>query len=97
LLANPRILILDEATSSIDTKTEELIQGIINRLLKGRTSFVVAHRLSTIIAADMILVIKDGKIIEQGTHEELLALKKEYFELYRNQFINEQIEKSKYA
>jgi ATP-binding cassette subfamily B protein len=65
--------------------------------LKGRTSFVVAHRLSTIIAADMILVIKDGKIIEQGTHEELLALKKEYFELYRNQFINEQIEKSKYA
>ncbi len=97
LLANPRILILDEATSSIDTKTEELIQGIINRLLKGRTSFVVAHRLSTIIAADMILVIKDGKIIEQGTHEELLALKKEYFELYRNQFINEQIEKSKYV
>ncbi|HKM29578.1 MAG TPA: ABC transporter ATP-binding protein, partial [Bacilli bacterium] len=96
LLADPRILILDEATSSIDTKTEELIQGIINKLLKGRTTFVVAHRLSTIIAADIILVIKDGKIIEKGNHEELLALKREYYELYRDQFINEQIEKSKY-
>ena len=96
LLADPRILILDEATSSIDTKTEELIQKVINKLLKGRTSFVVAHRLSTIISADIILVIKNGKIIEKGTHSELLSLKGEYFELYRNQFINEQIEKTRY-
>jgi ATP-binding cassette subfamily B protein len=95
ILANPKILILDEATSSIDTKTEYMIQNVTNKLLKGRTSFIVAHRLSTIINADLILVINDGKIIEKGNHKELLALGKEYYNLYRNQFINEAMEKSK--
>lgn len=96
ILADPKILILDEATSSIDTKTEHNIQEVINRLLVGRTSFIVAHRLSTIINANMILVIKDGEIIEQGTHRELLTREGEYYQLYKNQFINEQIEKTKY-
>jgi len=96
LIADPKILILDEATSSIDTKTEYTIQEVINVVLKGRTSFIVAHRLSTIISADLILVIQDGKIVEQGTHKELLALEKEYYSLYKNQFINEAMEKSKY-
>ena len=95
ILADPRILILDEATSSIDTKTEYNIQEVINKLLQGRTSFIVAHRLSTIINADLILVIKDGCILEKGTHQELLKLKGEYYNLYKNQFINEQIDKSK--
>ncbi|MFA5542519.1 MAG: ABC transporter ATP-binding protein [Bacilli bacterium] len=95
LLADPKLLILDEATSSIDTKTEYVIQGVINKLLKGRTSFIVAHRLSTIINADLILVIDGGKILESGTHKELLALEKEYYNLYKNQFINEQMEKTK--
>ena len=95
VLCNPRILILDEATSSIDTKTEYAIQSIINELLKGRTSFIVAHRLSTIINADIILVIKDGEILEKGNHKELLKLKGEYYNLYKNQFINEQMEKTK--
>lgn len=95
ILADPKILILDEATSSIDTKTEYIIQGVINKLLKGRTSFIVAHRLSTIINSDLILVIDNGKIVEKGTHKELLALGKEYYNLYKNQFINEQMEKSK--
>lgn len=95
LIANPRILILDEATSSIDTETEVLIQNVINKMLKGRTSFIVAHRLSTIQNADVILVIKDGEIIEQGNHKELLKLKKEYYNLYKNQFINEEMEKTK--
>lgn len=96
ILADPKILILDEATSSIDTKTEHNIQEVINRLLVNRTSFIVAHRLSTIINANIILVIKDGEIIEQGTHRELLTLEGEYYQLYKNQFINEQIEKTKY-
>lgn len=95
LIADPKILILDEATSSIDTETEVLIQGVINKLLKGRTSFIVAHRLSTIISADLILVIKDGEILEQGNHKELLKLKGEYYNLYKNQFINEEMEKTK--
>lgn len=95
LIANPRILILDEATSSIDTETEVLIQNVINKMLKGRTSFIVAHRLSTIQNADLILVIKDGEIIEQGSHKELLKLQKEYYNLYKNQFINEEMEKTK--
>ena len=95
VLANPKILILDEATSSIDTKNEYTIQNVINELLKGRTSFIVAHRLYTIINADLILVIKDGKILEKGNHKELLSLKGEYFNLYKNQFINEQIDKTK--
>lgn len=94
LLANPRILILDEATSSIDTKTEKLVQEVMLQLMEGRTTFIVAHRLSTIIDADQILVIKDGKIIEQGNHKELLEKKGEYYNLYKNQFINEGIEKS---
>ena len=84
ILCNPRILILDEATSSIDTKTEVLIQDVINKLLKGRTSFIVAHRLSTIINADLILVIKDGTVIEKGNHNELMSLGGVYSKMYKN-------------
>jgi len=86
LLANPRILILDEATSSVDTQTEQIIQRALATLLKGRTSFVIAHRLSTITNADKIVVIHDGKIIEQGTHTKLLANQSMYYELYRTGF-----------
>ncbi|MEP0803917.1 MAG: ABC transporter ATP-binding protein [Chloroflexota bacterium] len=86
LLANPRILILDEATSSVDTQTEQVIQRALATLLKGRTSFVIAHRLSTITNADKIVVIHDGRIFEQGTHAELLARQGMYFELYRTGF-----------
>ena len=86
LLANPRILILDEATSSVDTQTEQIIQKALAILLKGRTSFVIAHRLSTITNSDKIIVIHDGKIIEQGSHAELLANQDMYFELYRTGF-----------
>lgn len=96
ILADPKILILDEATSSIDTKTEEIVQEVTNKLLKGRTSFIVAHRLSTIQNADIILVVKNGDVVEKGTHKELLDKKGEYYELYKNQFINETIEKTKY-
>jgi ATP-binding cassette subfamily B protein len=85
-LADPRILILDEATSSVDTRTERLIQKAFDQLLKGRTSFVIAHRLSTIRNADMILVLKDGQIIERGKHDELLAKEGFYYELYMSQF-----------
>ncbi|MCK9470864.1 MAG: ABC transporter ATP-binding protein/permease [Bacilli bacterium] len=94
LVANPRILVLDEATSSIDTKTEEVIQDVVKTILKGRTSFIVAHRLSTIINSDLILVIDNGKILESGTHRELLDLRGEYYNLYKNQFINEKIASS---
>jgi len=86
LLANPKILILDEATSSVDTRLELLIQKAMKRLMKGRTSFVIAHRLSTIQEADKILVLKDGQIIEQGNHESLLAAKGFYYNLYQSQF-----------
>ena len=86
ILANPSILILDEATSSVDTRTEVLIQKAMNNLLVGRTSFIIAHRLSTIRDADLILVMKDGNIIEQGKHQELLAKKGFYSELYNSQF-----------
>jgi ATP-binding cassette subfamily B protein/subfamily B ATP-binding cassette protein MsbA len=86
LLADPRILILDEATSSVDTQTEQIIQRALATLLNGRTSFVIAHRLSTIRSADTIVVIHDGKIVEQGTHPELLANQGMYFELYRTGF-----------
>ena len=86
LLANPRILILDEATSSVDTQTEQVIQRALATLLNGRTSFVIAHRLSTITQADKIVVIHDGKIIEQGTHAELLANQGMYYELYKTGF-----------
>jgi ATP-binding cassette subfamily B protein len=85
-LADPRILILDEATSSVDTRTERLIQKALEKLLKGRTSFVVAHRLSTIRNADSILVIKDGEIVERGKHDELLLEKGFYYDLYMSQF-----------
>ena len=80
------MLILDEATSSIDTRTEILIQNAFDRMMKGRTSFVVAHRLSTIRNADIILVMKDGKIIEQGNHESLMAANGFYTKLYNAQF-----------
>lgn len=86
ILADPRIFVLDEATSSIDTVTEKLIQDAIANVMKGRTSFVIAHRLSTIRQADIILVVKDGKVIEQGTHGELIAKKGAYYSLYTRQF-----------
>ena len=92
IIHDPKILVLDEATSSIDTKTEAIIKEATNKLLKGRTSFIVAHRLSTIINADLILVIDKGKIVESGTHQELLKKNGKYFELYKNQFINEFME-----
>ena len=86
ILADNPILILDEATSSVDTRTEIQIQKAMNNLMKGRTSFVIAHRLSTIRDADVILVMKDGDIAEQGTHEELLAKGGFYAQLYNSQF-----------
>ncbi len=86
ILADPKILILDEATSSVDTRTEVRIQKAMDNLMRGRTSFIIAHRLSTIRDADLILVMKDGDIIEQGTHEELLARNGFYAELYNSQF-----------
>ncbi len=89
ILADPAIFVLDEATSSIDTHTEQLIQQATGRLLCGHTSFIIAHRLSTIRQADLILVVKDGKIIEQGTHKELLREKGYYYELYSKQFEEE--------
>ena len=86
ILADNKILILDEATSSVDTRTEERIQSAMDNLMKGRTSFVIAHRLSTIRDADLILVMNEGDIIEQGTHEELLAAGGFYANLYNSQF-----------
>ena len=86
MLCQPPMLILDEATSSIDTRTEIKIQDAFAKLMKGRTSFIVAHRLSTIQNADRILVMKGGTIIEQGNHEELLAQKGFYYNLYNSQF-----------
>ena len=88
MLCLPPMLILDEATSSIDTRTEIRIQKAFAKMMQGRTSFIVAHRLSTIQEADVILVMKDGKIIEQGKHEELLAKKGFYANLYESQFVN---------
>ena len=89
VLADPRILILDEATSSVDTRTERLIQRALDELLKGRTSFVIAHRLSTIRNADQVFVLHQGRIVEQGTHEELLAARGLYYDLYNSQFRRE--------
>ena len=86
ILPNPKVMILDEATSSIDTKTEKDIQAVISQLMKGRTSFVIAHRLSTIRNADLILVMKDGGIVEQGNHDELLKVNGIYANLYNTQF-----------
>ena len=91
IIADPKILILDEATSSIDTETEYVIQSAINSILKGRTSFVVAHRLSTIVNSDVILVIQEGKITEKGNHEQLMALKGYYYKLFTNQFVEEKM------
>jgi ATP-binding cassette subfamily B protein len=85
-LADPAILILDEATSSIDTRTEMHIQEAMRKLMRGRTSFVIAHRLSTIREADQILVVSGGEIIERGTHAELLAKRGFYCDLYTSQF-----------
>ncbi len=89
IVADPKLIILDEATSSIDTKSEEKIQNAINQVLKGRTSFIVAHRLSTITNCDLIVVMDKGCIVESGTHKELLHKKGYYFELYKNQFQKE--------
>ena len=88
IASDPEIMILDEATSNVDTHTEVLIQRAMAQLMKGRTSFVIAHRLSTIRDADLILVMKDGDIIEQGNHEELLAKNGFYAELYNSQFVD---------
>ena len=86
ILADPGILILDEATSSVDTRTEARIQKALLRLMEGRTSFVIAHRLSTIRDADQVIVIKDGEIVEQGTHQQLLDAKGFFHHLYMSQF-----------
>jgi len=86
LIRDPAILILDEATSSIDTETEANIQNSINKMLSGRTSIIIAHRLSTIVNCDQIIVMKDGLIIEKGTHKELINKKGYYYSLYMNQF-----------
>jgi len=89
ILADPRILILDEATSSVDTRTEQLIQRALKQLLQGRTSFVIAHRLSTIRNADQVLMIEEGRIVERGTHATLMAQRGRYYELYMSQFRRE--------
>lgn len=86
MIQNAPMLILDEATSSVDTRTEVRIQKAMDNLMRGRTSFIIAHRLSTIRDADLILVMKDGDIVEQGTHEELLARNGFYADLYNSQF-----------
>ncbi|MCL1801274.1 MAG: ATP-binding cassette domain-containing protein, partial [Promicromonosporaceae bacterium] len=85
-VSQPEILILDEATSSVDTRTEQLVQQAMARLREGRTSFVIAHRLSTIRDADVILVMDDGAIVEQGNHAELMAAQGAYWRLYQSQF-----------
>ncbi len=88
ILVNPSILILDEATSSVDTRTELKIQEAMVKLMKNRTTFIIAHRLSTIKDADIIMVIDDGKIVEKGSHDELLDIKGYYYDLYQSQFKN---------
>ena len=89
ILADPRILVLDEATASVDTLTEQKIQSAIETVIAGRTSLVIAHRLSTVKNADLILVVNDGKIVEQGTHAELLKAKGYYYRLYTRQYEDE--------
>ena len=90
ILADPRILVLDEATASVDTLTEQRIQSAIDTVIQGRTSLVIAHRLSTVRNADLILVVKDGRIVEQGTHKQLIAAKGPYYRLYTRQYEDEQ-------
>ncbi|MGN1119285.1 MAG: ATP-binding cassette domain-containing protein, partial [Oscillospiraceae bacterium] len=92
ILANPKILILDEATSSVDTLTEKRIQSAIDKVIRGRTSIVIAHRLSTVRGADIILAVRGGKIVEQGTHSELMERGGYYARLYRRQFEDETAE-----
>jgi len=87
MLSDSKMLILDEATSNVDSRTEVKIQQAMNELMQGRTCFIIAHRLSTIQNADLILVLQDGKITEQGTHEELLSQKGFYSTLYNSQFV----------
>jgi ATP-binding cassette subfamily B protein len=82
MVANPRIVVLDEATSSVDTRTEQIVQAALRRTLQGRTALVIAHRLSTIIEADLIVVIDAGRIVEQGRHAELLTRRGAYYRLY---------------
>ena len=94
IIVDPKILILDEATSSIDTETEYKIQEVMQEMMKGRTSIVVAHRLSTIVNSDRIIYIKNGRIAEMGNHYELLEKKGLYYDLYKKQFITEGIENS---
>ena len=89
ILADPRILVLDEATASVDTLTEQKIQAAIDTIIQGRTSLVIAHRLSTVRDADLILVVNDGKIVERGTHEALLAARGPYYRLYTRQYEDE--------
>ena len=88
MIQNPDVLILDEATSSIDTRTELKVQQAFDELMKGKTAFIVAHRLSTIVNSDCILVMKDGNIIEKGNHQQLLNKKGFYYNLYNSQFQN---------
>ena len=88
MLSNAPFLILDEATSSVDTRTEELVQKSMDKLTEGRTSFIIAHRLSTIKNADLILVMNNGNIVEQGNHDELMSKNGFYSELYNSQFQN---------
>ena len=90
LLRNPPILLLDEATASVDTETERLIQQALERLMEDRTSFVIAHRLSTVRGADNIYVLDNGKVVESGTHEDLLSMSGLYAELCRTSFLDEQ-------
>jgi ATP-binding cassette subfamily B protein/subfamily B ATP-binding cassette protein MsbA len=85
VLASPQILILDEATSNLDTESEQLIQASMSTLLAGRTTFVIAHRLSTIRRADMILLLEDGRVVERGTHEELMTARGSYHEMVQRQ------------
>jgi ATP-binding cassette, subfamily B, bacterial len=89
VLADPQIFVLDEATSSVDTQTERLIQQGIESLLRGRISFIIAHRLSTVRTADRILVLERGRVVEEGTHGELIRLAGRYYRLYTNQFARE--------
>ena len=89
IITDPALLILDEATSNVDTVTESHIQKAMENVIQGRTSFVIAHRLKTILNADRIIVLKDGRIIEEGNHQELLAQEGFYAELYNNQFVFE--------